>query len=331
MNLRKAFSNVRVLVVGDVMLDRYWWGDVSRISPEAPVPVVRLRKSSFAPGGAANVAVNVAGLGASVDLLGCIGSDADGACLSEALEKLGVSAASLICRSDSPTNVKTRVIAHNQQVVRVDQEVASQLSADGENTLIDVFDSLIDSADVVICSDYAKGVLSPSILSEIISSARFRQKTVVVDPKGRDYSRYRGADILTPNRREAADACGLDDETAGVVQIAGAKLIADLDLTAALITESEDGMTLFQANAAPISYPAHALEIYDVTGAGDTVVATLATGLASGSSYAAAVEIANIAAGIVVGQVGTTAITIAKLEDSLERDPLDSKHAGRGI
>ncbi len=330
-NLRKSFSQVRVLVVGDVMLDRYWWGDVSRISPEAPVPVVRLRKSSFAPGGAANVAVNIAGLGAQVDLLGCIGSDADGTCLGESLGDLGVSAANLVTRSYSPTNVKTRVIAHNQQVVRVDQEVTSELTAEDETALLDAFNNLTDSADLVVCSDYAKGVLSPSILSQIITLSRSRNKTVVVDPKGRDYSRYRGASILTPNRREAADACGLDDEAADVVQIAGARLVHDLELSAALITQSEDGMTLFQANAAPISYPAHAVEIYDVTGAGDTVVATLATGLASGMSYVDAVEIANAAAGIVVGQVGTTAITIAKLEEALERVPGDSEHAGRGI
>lgn len=318
-DLSEKFADACVLIVGDVMLDRYWWGNVTRISPEAPVPVVRLKSSSLAPGGAANVAVNVASLGASPILLGYIGADADGECLAAELAAKGVSPDNLLLRAGAPTNVKTRIIAHNQQVVRVDQEFTSELTNEEEDTIFQRFGRFINDADVIVCSDYAKGVLTSTLVRRIIDEARRLGKTVLVDPKGRDYSRYRGSQILTPNRREAAEACGLDEDTPGVVETTGERLLNDLELEALLITQSEDGMTLFAVGAEPVRLPAHAIEIYDVTGAGDTVIAAMSTALASGLPYEDAAHIANVAAGIVVEQVGTSAVTIEKLITILNR------------
>lgn len=323
-DLSEKFAGAAVLIIGDVMLDRYWWGSVTRISPEAPVPVVRLKTSSLAPGGAANVAVNVASLGASAILIGCIGADTDGECLAAELAAKGVSPDRLLVRADAPTNVKTRIIAHNQQVVRVDQEFTSELTDQEEDSVFQTYEGVINDADVVVCSDYAKGVLKPTLVRRIIDEARRRNKRVLVDPKGRDYSRYRGSQILTPNRKEASDACGLDEETPGAVEIAGERLVNELELEALIITQSEDGMTLFTSGAEPLRLPAHAIEIYDVTGAGDTVIAAMATALASGLPYEIAARIANVAAGVVVEQVGTSSVTIEKLMAVLSKNAADS-------
>ena len=308
MSIIDNFGSTKVLVVGDVMLDRFWWGDVTRISPEAPVPVVRLQRETFVPGGAANVAMNVSGLGAEIILFGLVGDDPESRILNERLAVAGISAEHLIVSPERPTNVKTRIIAHSQQVVRVDREVTSSLSSAESSKLISKLSEAMSSVDVVLVSDYAKGTISPDVLESIFNRAKALRKTVVVDPKGKDYSKYVGATVLTPNRREAAEACNMEADIPDLTNQAGKRLLNELDLDAILITESEHGMTLFEQGRGSSHFDAASKEVYDVTGAGDTVLATLGVAMASGAELFEAARLANLAAGVVVQQVGTAPI-----------------------
>ncbi|HVF29403.1 MAG TPA: D-glycero-beta-D-manno-heptose-7-phosphate kinase [Pyrinomonadaceae bacterium] len=316
MQILDNFSKLKILVVGDVMLDRYWWGSVTRISPEAPVPVVRLKNTSLAAGGAANVAVNVAGLGATAILLGVVGDDDEARLIPSILAKAGVSGQNLIGVDDRPTTSKTRIIAHSQQVVRVDKEESEPISAEVEDRICSSFTDLLPGVDAIAVSDYGKGVLTDRLLQELFSTASAQGKPVLVDPKGKNYSKYRGASVLTPNRREAAEACNLDDH-AEVVAHAGKTLMTDLDLNALLITQGEEGMTLFRKSVAPLHLTAVAREVYDVTGAGDTVIATLTTAIGAGADLAEAARLANTAAGLVVEQVGTSCVSTSDLRTAL--------------
>ena len=309
----KKIPSVKILVVGDLMLDRYWWGDVTRISPEAPVPVVRLKKNTYAVGGAANVAANITGLGGKVYLAGVVGNDADASTFMDLLSAANISTECVVSSEHRPTTVKTRIIAHNQQVVRVDQETASELDPEDEERILKAIDRVIAGVDLVIISDYAKGVLTGNMLTRLITTSRELGKTVLVDPKGKDFSKYAGASLLTPNRREAAEACHLESESQDLVEKAGNKILSELNLDALLITQSEDGMTLFTRGAAPEHLDAAVREIYDVTGAGDTVIACLGSAMATGADYLSAAKIANIGAGIVIRQLGTTQITADRL------------------
>jgi len=318
MSILENFANVKVLVVGDIMLDRYWWGSVKRISPEAPVPVVELQKSTYAAGGAANVAANIAGLGATAHLVGVIGTDNDANTLVNLLNEKNVSSDSLVRISGRPTSVKTRVIAHSQQVVRVDQERTDEFSDEDQESIWKNIASVLPEIGTVIVSDYAKGLLSPDLLRRLIDTANSNGKMVLVDPKGKDYSRYEGASLITPNRREAAEACNLNEDTPDLVSIAGNQLLSELSLAMALITQGEDGMTLFQKDKEPVHLSTAAKEIYDVTGAGDTVIASLGVAFGAGLNFVEAARIANLAAGLVVEQVGTTAITRQMLLPMIE-------------
>jgi len=318
MNLLDKFAKTKVLVVGDIMLDRYWWGTVRRISPEAPVPVVDLQKSTFAPGGAANVALNIAGLGATACFVGIIGTDIEGDTVVDLLENANVSCRSLVRVADRSTSVKTRIVAHSQQVVRVDQETTSDFSDEDHQAVWEGIAELLPDADAVVISDYAKGLLSPSLLFRLIDTAHSYKKVVLVDPKGKNYARYSGASLLTPNRREAAEACNLDENMPDIVEIAGKQLLNELDVETVLITEGEAGMTLFQREKKPTHLTAAAKQIYDVTGAGDTVIASLGVALGAGLDFVKAAGIANLAAGLVVEQVGTTAISRQMLGPSLD-------------
>jgi len=320
MEIFDRFRNVNVLVLGDVMVDRYWWGSVNRISPEAPVPVVRMDRMTLAPGGAANVAANVTGLGAQVTLVGVIGEDAEAGLLPEMLRSFGVSDQYLLRVPGRHTTTKTRVIAHSQQVARIDQETTTPLSHDAEHVLINKLVRLIETANAVVISDYAKGFLSDTLLRRIIDLSNQSGVSVLIDPKGKDYSKYRKASLLTPNRREAADACGLEESDQRVIDIAGKKLLTDFDIQSVLITQGEDGMTLFQKDREPDHLTTRAREVYDVTGAGDTVIACMAVAIGAGSDLHAAAAIANIGAGIVVEQVGTTAITVQNLRNAVIAD-----------
>lgn len=319
MHTIENFEKLKILVVGDVMLDRYWWGGVTRISPEAPVPVVRLKSTSMAAGGAANVAVNVAGLGATAILLGLVGEDDDARLFPAILDQASVSAGHLIPVNERATTVKTRVIAHSQQVVRVDQEDSDPISAETEERICASIRSLVPTVDAVAVSDYAKGMLTEQVLSELFATSTAQGKPVLVDPKGKNYGKYRGAAVLTPNRREAAEACNLDDN-GNVVDEAGSRLMLELDLNALLITQGEEGMTLFRKSHEPLHLTAVARDVYDVTGAGDTVIATLTTAIGAGLDLADAARLANVAAGLVVEQVGTSSITTADLQAALNSD-----------
>ena len=311
------FSKTKILVIGDVMLDRYWWGSVGRISPEAPVPVVRLDKTTLAAGGAANVAVNVSGLGAQPVLLGIVGVDSEADALRQILASSRVASSELLGIEGRPTTVKTRVIAHSQQIVRVDHEAEGVIGTETEDRIEARIKSLLLGADAIIVSDYAKGLLTDRILSSTIAVAKKEGKPVLVDPKGKDYRKYAGAALITPNRREAAEACNLSENSSGVVEAAGARLLMELQVDAVLITQGEEGMTLFRRDLAPTHFPAAARKVYDVTGAGDTVIAALATAMGSGSGLDTAIRIANAAAGLAVEQVGTTAVSLDEVMDAM--------------
>jgi len=316
--LIEKFSKVRVLIVGDVMLDRYWWGSVSRISPEAPVPVVKLEKTTVAAGGAANVAANVVGLGAEAFLFGVVGNDPEAQNLAEILVELNISPDYLIPLSNRQTSVKTRIIAHSQQVVRLDRENSTPISQIEIETVFSELEKVFEKADIVIISDYAKGFLVEEFLSRLITKCNDLGKIVLVDPKGKDYSKYKNATFLTPNQKEATDACGLDENSENAVEKAGNQLLETISAESVLITQGERGMTLFEKNGGIYRFEALARNVYDVTGAGDTVIATLAVAIGAGLSYFEAAEISNIAARLVVEQIGTTAISKELLENTLQ-------------
>jgi D-beta-D-heptose 7-phosphate kinase/D-beta-D-heptose 1-phosphate adenosyltransferase len=312
------FSKVKILIIGDVMLDRYWWGSVSRISPEAPVPVVQLEKTSLAAGGAANVAVNVANLGAIPHLVGVIGDDEEGKYLSGALDKSNISPDLLLTLKERPTTVKTRIVAHNQHVVRIDNEKTNFLTSEQEEKLWLSIEKELNKSDLILISDYAKGLLSKNLLTRLITKAIDNNKYILVDPKGKDYTKYSGATLLTPNRREAIEACHFEEhQVADDITLAGETLISELNLEALLITQGENGMTLFQKEKKPFHFQTKARTVYDVTGAGDTVIATLAVALAAGANLLQAAELSNISAGLVVEEVGTTTINQEKLLKAL--------------
>ncbi|MCA1625181.1 MAG: D-glycero-beta-D-manno-heptose-7-phosphate kinase [Acidobacteria bacterium] len=322
MKILENFSKVKVLVVGDVMLDRFWWGNVSRISPEAPVPVVNLQNMSLVAGGAANVAANIAGLGAEPLLVGVIGEDEEAKLFPAILNKSKVSADFLVKISTRQTTIKTRVIAHSQQVVRIDQETKKVLNQDEEQKVWEKILTLLEKAEIVIISDYAKGVLTDNLLKRLIITTKKKNKIIVVDPKGKNYSKYIGATLLKPNQREAAEACNLDETERDFVEKSGSALLENLSVEALLITQGEKGMSLFQKNKEIVHFNSHARQVYDVTGAGDTVIASLAVALASGADFCEAAHIANISAGLVVEQIGTTAISITMLKNALENENL---------
>lgn len=299
---RVDFSGARVLVVGDVMLDRYWFGDVQRISPEAPVPVVRVRSNQERLGGAANVALNVRSLGAQAPLLGIVGDDDAGRRVAALLENAGIE--SFLVRDASvPTTVKLRVIGRQQQLLRIDFEATPE--PDRLEDKFVAFREQLERASVLVLSDYGKGALGR--VDELIDAARERQVPIVVDPKGDDYARYRGATLLTPNRAELREVVGSWRDEADLERRAQA-LRVELDLRYLLLTRSEEGMTLF-AQDDVFSVAAQAREVFDVSGAGDTVVALMATALAIGLPIRQAVALANRAGGIVVGKLGTASVT----------------------
>ena len=298
-----TFDRARVLVVGDVMLDRYWFGDVTRISPEAPVPVLKVSRVDERPGGAANVARNIAALGAHCTLLSVVGDDEAGVCLEKLLKQHGNVQALLHRDATISTTIKLRAVALQQQLLRIDFETWP--SHEVLKAKLEDFRNKLADADVVVLSDYGKGGLTH--IAEMIRLARAAGKPVLVDPKGSDYERYRGATVLTPNRSEFRDAAGSwksEEELAGKAE----RLRTELGLEALLVTRSEEGMSLYRANEV-LHVPTQSREVFDVSGAGDTVIATLAVMLACHQPWSDAVRIANRAAGIVVGKLGTAMVT----------------------
>lgn len=308
MNLN--FSKSSVLVTGDVMLDRYWFGDTTRISPEAPVPVVHVSRARATAGGAANVAVNISNLGSKSGLISIVGADEAGRELAAILDSARVNCHFLEA-DDFPTVVKLRLLARGQQVVRADFEERPEREL--LLPLIDIFSKQVIDHSVVVFSDYGKGGLCH--LQSMMEMALAKRKIVLVDPKGSDYSAYRGATLLTPNRDEFALVAGRWSSNSEFEKKAF-KLCDELQLKALLVTRSEEGMSLF-SNGKHLHIKAEAREVYDVSGAGDTVIATLAVALSDGYSLEDAAFVANRAAGVVVGKVGTAPITLEELEHSL--------------
>ena len=308
-----SFAASRVLVVGDVMLDRYWFGDVERISPEAPVPVLKVARVDDRPGGAANVARNIAALGAQCTLLSVVGNDEPGNRLQQLLTEQGRVEALLHRDATIDTTIKLRAIARQQQLLRIDFE--TQPSHEVLRAKLADYRTKLPQADVVVLSDYGKGGLAH--IAEMIELARAAGKPVLVDPKGEDYARYRGASLLTPNRSEFRQVAGSWDGeqelTAKAEQLRG-----ELQLDALLVTRSEEGMSLYRRGEPPLRVAAQAREVFDVSGAGDTVIATLAVMLASGADLGQAVQVANRAAGIVVGKLGTAVVSREEILQDME-------------
>ena len=315
-NINK-FKDSRILVVGDVMLDRYCWGTVSRISPEAPVPIVRLDRETTRPGGAANVAANVTALGAKVVLVGMVGNDPAASELRSAVEALGISDSHLLPSASRKTIVKTRILAHGQQIVRLDSEDHDAIGEAEYSDIISRVKERIVDVDLVILSDYGKGLLSDHVVIGIIKLCQELNKPVLADPKGKHFDKYSGATVLTPNRREAAEACKIEESDPDLVQRSGETLLSEYGFENVLITESENGMTLFRSNDSPVHFGTTAREVFDVTGAGDTVIACLGVALASGTSPAEAARLSNIAAGLSVQHIGTVAVSFDEFVNEL--------------
>jgi D-beta-D-heptose 7-phosphate kinase/D-beta-D-heptose 1-phosphate adenosyltransferase len=301
----------RILVLGDVMLDEFVWGHVTRISPEAPVPVVRVTSETFHLGGAGNVAANVRALGGGAVLAGAVGEDAAGGRVREALAAAGVEPRLAALGGGRPTTVKTRIVAHSQQVVRADREDASDLPARAEAALVEAVRGEIASCAALVISDYQKGVVTAPLLRRVLPLAR--RVPVLVDPKVRHFRLYRGVTVVTPNLLETEQVTGLPIHGPAQLLAAGRRVLSLLGCRAVLVTRGEQGMSLFERGRPPMHVPAAAREVFDVTGAGDTVVATMALALAAGASLPEAAVLANCAAGVVVGKVGTAQATPREL------------------
>jgi D-beta-D-heptose 7-phosphate kinase/D-beta-D-heptose 1-phosphate adenosyltransferase len=304
------FSHTRVLVAGDLMLDRYWSGATRRISPEAPVPVVHVGRVEDRPGGAANVALNLAALGCRVTLAGVTGDDEAADILATRLSEQGI-LTRLHRRADVPTITKLRVLSHHQQLIRLDFE--APLTPLGEDPLPGLVSQTLDACDLLVLSDYAKGTLADP--EPLIEAARLLNKPVLVDPKGLDFARYRGATLLTPNRAELEAIVGVCGDDVALIE-RGQRLRAELDLKALLVTLGERGLLLLRPEAEALHLPTRAREVFDVTGAGDTVIATLAAALGAGVEISEACALANCAAGLAVGKLGTATVTARELESA---------------
>ncbi len=319
----RALSGRRVLVLGDLMLDQYLWGETDRISPEAPVPVVEARDETQRLGGAANVAQNIRSLGGEPVLVGVVGADIHGRELLHLLEDLGITPTGVVVRSDRRTTAKTRILARRQQMLRIDREDRSELSEVIEDEVISRVRAELASCDACVISDYGKGVITGGILEKVLPAAREVGLPVCVDPKEDHFFRYLGVATITPNQLEASVAFGRKIRDRSTLLQAGKALLDRLDSDSVLITRGSEGMVLFRPREAPLSFPAVAREVFDVTGAGDTVVATFATALAAGASLPEATAISNYAAGLVVQEVGTGAVKPDKLIDSIALGPCE--------
>ena len=302
-------AGLRVLVVGDLMLDEYLWGRTERISPEAPVQVVEIERDELRLGGAGNVLNNLVVLGCQVEMASVLGDDGDGRLLHGMLVAEGIGTGGVFFAPGRTTSRKTRVLASHQQMLRIDRESRAPLATEQEETLLHYLRGALDAFSVILVSDYLKGVLSERVLEALCEQGRARGIPVVIDPKGRDFAKYRGATALTPNRREAQTAAGIDIVDEASLLAAGEKLRRQLDLETLVLTRSEEGMSLFRRNGRHLHLPTEAREVFDVSGAGDTVLAFLGAGLGCGLDIGAAARLANLAAGIVVGKLGTSTVS----------------------
>ncbi len=319
----QAFGQKRILVIGDLILDRYIWGKVDRISQEAPVPVVEVLEENYLLGGASNVAHNVVSLGGQATILGVTGRDRAGEIMCSMLEAKGVQCGTVLSGT-RPTTIKTRLIAHNQQVVRFDREERDKIEGKVLGVLLDAIKREVHHHDAVIISDYRKGVISTTVVREILKHARQRKVYVAVDPKVGHFHCYKKVSIITPNVMEASSASGIEIKDEKTLAKAGRLLLKKFSCGAVLITRGEHGMSLFEKEAV-VHIPTSAKNVYDVTGAGDTVIAAFTLAHVSGAGLKDAAIIANHAAGIVVGQIGTAVVSPADLARSMGLKPVTSK------
>lgn len=306
--LKQLFHDLprgNVLVYGDVMIDQYLWGKVDRISPEAPVPVVEVESETLQLGGAANVARNISALGCNVELVGLVGDDDNATRLKHLLEREGIRNCKLVSDQKRPTTVKTRVIAHNQQVVRADRESRAEIDGYTENEMVSYIESRLPESQCLLISDYGKGVITLPLLQRIVPLARKRNRFIAVDPKESHFRNYRQVSVITPNEHEAAFAAGQRIRDDDSLQAVGWGLLKELELDSILVTLGARGMALFEQDGSFNHLPTVAKKVYDVTGAGDTVIAVLTAMMAAGASRLEAAFVANQAAGIVVGYIGT--------------------------
>ena len=320
-NLLKRFPRTRVLVIGDLILDEFIWGVVDRISPEAPVPVVWVERESAMPGGAANVAGNVRALGGQVRLLGVVGQDSDGERLRQELVQRGISTEEILIDPSRPTTTKSRVVAHHQQVVRIDRENLHPLSESRLKHLLEMAREAIPQVDGIIIEDYGKGLITPALLKPVVSLARRHGKVIAVDPKEEHFSYYKGVTALTPNKKEAALAAKMPITGEKSLLLAGKKILKTLRPEALLITRGEEGMSLFYREGnGPVRIPTVAREVFDVSGAGDTVIAAFTLAKAAGASFLDAAITANAAAGVVVGKIGVAVCSPEELVQQMKGD-----------
>lgn len=313
-----AFEGKKILVIGDLMLDEYIWGDVERISPEAPVPVVRVNDETSVPGGAANVANNIRALGGEALISGVLGSDPAGDRLKDLLCRKKIDIRGVITSSTRPTVTKSRILAGHQQVARIDREKIGPIDRSAGDELFGKVESMVDEIDGIILEDYAKGVIGQELIDRIARLAADHNTLLVADPNGDNIFSFRGVDLVTPNRKEAVIAAALGRGTA--VERLGNTLLEKWGSKAVLITLGEEGMCLFEPGRKPYFNPTMAREVFDVSGAGDTVVASVTLALAAGAELRQAVHISNYAAGVVVGKLGTAVVTASELNDVLRRE-----------
>ncbi|MFZ7111904.1 MAG: D-glycero-beta-D-manno-heptose-7-phosphate kinase [Desulfatiglandales bacterium] len=311
------FPATKLLVIGDIIMDEYIWGDVSRISPEAPVPVVDVKQETKMLGGAANVVNNIVALGGQCLLCGVVGKDRTGRDVVETVQGLGCPTEGILTVSDRPTSIKTRIVAHNQQVVRFDRESRKEIHPRSIERLLHFIAGMRDAIDGIVVADYGKGVISGQLMMGLRKLLWESNIVLAVDPKTGNFEHYEGVDVMTPNHHEAGGFCGIEIVDQETLLEAGGKMLQVLNCRSVLITQGKDGMTLFKRDGEVIHIPTVARKVFDVTGAGDTVISTLSLGLASGMDLKSAAIISNIAAGIVVGEVGTSTVKAEELKKAI--------------
>jgi D-glycero-beta-D-manno-heptose-7-phosphate kinase len=327
--LFNAFSGKRIAIIGDLMLDRYYWGRVARISPEAPVPVVEIESEASRLGGAANVAHNIASLGGIPLMFGTVGRDDAGTLFRELAHAAGFSVEGVFEDPSRPTTCKTRVIAHNQHVVRIDRESKSEVDETIAGSILNLLGRQIGSLDAIILEDYNKGVLVKPLIRAAIELARRNRVMVAVDPKFDNFFEYAGVTVFKPNRKEAEEALGMRLNTAESVEAAGREILKRLNAENVLLTLGDEGMSLFQQSREALSVPTKAWSVADVSGAGDTVISTLTIALAGGATIQEAATLANYAAGIVCAEVGIVPIDCKSLREAVLRDADHADYADK--
>lgn len=312
------FNACRLLVVGDLMIDEYVWGDVNRISPEAPVPVVSVTREEYTLGGSGNVVNNLAALGAHIIVAGVTGTGSGGTLMAQRFESLGVDAGGLVQDPRRPTTRKTRILGGSQQVLRIDRETRRDIAGETRESIATYIQGAIPSVDAVLISDYGKGLLTPDLLARIIQQARQHGKPAIVDPKGLDFEKYHNAFLITPNKKEAGLAAGIEIVDQDTLDRAAQTIFKKTGARNLLITCGQEGMALYEGTGAPYIIHSRARQVFDVSGAGDTVVAVTGLALSAGRTLRDAAALANLAAGIVVGKIGTATVTLEELNAAVQ-------------